>query len=152
VLWSILWVNGRSRQTSGHDTEEKPMLTIDDRTEVDDTSSPTSPPASLPTPRRRRTRRIATIAAATLVVAGVAGVAAIRSADSSPVERSQDDNVRDLVERGLVPAASLSDGTEISGSRDDAVRDDAVRDLVERGLVPAATLSDGTQIAGSSAP
>jgi ferric-dicitrate binding protein FerR (iron transport regulator) len=92
------------------------MLTIDDRTEIEDTSSPTSHPASLPTPRRRRNRRIATIAAATLVVAGVAGVAAIRSGDSSPVPRSQDDTVRELVERGLVPAATLSDGTQITGS------------------------------------
>jgi ferric-dicitrate binding protein FerR (iron transport regulator) len=92
------------------------MLTINDRTEIDHTTSLTSPPASHPTPRRRRTRRIATIAAATLVVAGVAGVATIRSADSSPVPQSQDDTVRELVERGLVPAASLSDGTQITGS------------------------------------
>jgi ferric-dicitrate binding protein FerR (iron transport regulator) len=121
------------------------MLTIDAHTEVDQT-----PPA---TPRRKPSRRIARIAAATLVVAGVAGVAVVRNADSSPVPRSQDDAVRELVEEGFVPAATLSDGTHVTGSRV-ATRshDHYVGELVDRGLVPAATLSDGTPITGSSKP
>jgi hypothetical protein len=130
---------------SGHETEESPMLTIDAHTEVDQT-----PPA---TPRRKPSRTIARIAAATLVVAGVAGVAVVRNADSSPVTRSQDDAVRELVEEGFVPAATLSDGTHVTGSRV-ATRshDHYVGEHVERGLVPAATLSDGTRITGSSKP
>ena len=51
------------------------------------------------------------------------------------------------VERGLVPAATLDDGTQITraGLRP-RTRDEVIRDLVERGLVPAASLDDGTQI------
>ena len=62
--------------------------------------------------------------------------------------RSRDDVVRDLVERGLVPAATLDDGTQITraGLRPTRTRDEVIRDLVERGLVPAASLDDGTQI------
>jgi hypothetical protein len=66
------------------------------------------------------------------------------------VPRSRDDVVRDLVARGLVPAATLDDGTVITGPGLQPTRthDDIVRDLVARGLVPAATLDDGTQITG----
>ncbi|MEY2582096.1 MAG: hypothetical protein QOE09_1945 [Ilumatobacteraceae bacterium] len=71
-------------------------------------------------------------------------------AEPNPVQapRSRDDVVRDLVERGLVPAATLDDGTQITrpGVQPTPTRDDVVRDLVERGLVPAATLDNGTQI------
>ena len=61
---------------------------------------------------------------------------------------THDDIVRDLVARGLVPGATLDDGTQITGPglRPTRTHDDIVRDLVERGLVPAATLDDGTQI------
>ena len=66
-------------------------------------------------------------------------------------QRTRDDIVRDLVARGVVPAATLDDGTQITSPRShpaQRTRDDIVRDLVERGLVPAATLDDGTQITG----
>src|SRR5215212_4445956 len=127
---------------SGHDTKESPMLTIDAHTEVDQT-----PPA---TPRRKPSRRIATIAAATLVVTGLAGVAVIRNADSSPVPRSQDDAVRELVEDGFVPAATLSDGTHLAGPRvAPRSHDHYVSELVDGGFVPAATLSDGTHVTGA---
>jgi len=67
------------------------------------------------------------------------------------LKRSRDDVVRDLVERGLVPAATLDDGTHITGPglQPTRTRDDVVRDLVERGLVPSASLDDGTQITRS---
>ena len=63
--------------------------------------------------------------------------------------RSGRNAVRSLVERGLVPAATLDDGTQIIGSALRPTRDDVVRSLVERGLVPAATLDDGTRITRS---
>ena len=72
-------------------------------------------------------------------------------AEPNPVQpgRSRDDVVRDLVHRGVVPAATLDDGTQITrpGLQPTRTRDEIVRDLVERGLVPAATLGDGTQVA-----
>jgi hypothetical protein len=134
--------------------------------------------AAVSAPSRRPTRRRAVIiGAATLAVAGatvfavVIGPGASESRDAPrttvdptaqdavdepaiaepnqvQVPRSRDDVVRDLVERGLVPAATLDDGTQITrpGLQPIRTRDDVVRDLVERGLVPAATLDDGTQI------
>ena len=66
-----------------------------------------------------------------------------------PAPRTRDDIVRDLVARGVVPAATLDDGTQITGPGFEPAprtRDDIVRDLVARGVVPAATLDDGTQI------
>ena len=68
-----------------------------------------------------------------------------------PAPRTRDDIVRDLVARGVVPAATLDDGTHITSpalTPAPRTRDDIVRDLVARGVVPAATLDDGTQIAG----
>ena len=91
-----------------------------------------------------------------VVVTGVASVPIAAGAGPArsdrtvpPASRSRDDVVRDLVARGIVPAATLDDGTQIT-SRAHALafrsRDDVVRDLVARGIVPAATLDDGTQI------
>ena len=62
---------------------------------------------------------------------------------------SQDEIVRDLVERRLVPAASLDDGSRIANSSGARTQDEIVRDLVERGLIPAAGLEDGSQVATS---
>ena len=106
---------------------------------------------------RRPVRWLHGIAGAMLVVTAVASVPVVASAGPArsdrtvtPASRSRDDVVRDLVNRGIVPAATLDDGTQIS-SRALALasrsRDDIVRDLVARGIVPAATLDDGTQIA-----
>src|SRR6478609_6201446 len=69
----------------------------------------------------------------------------------APVSRSRDDVVRDLVARGIVPAATLDDGSQITSralAGASRSRDDVVRDLVARGIVPAATLDDGSQIVG----
>jgi membrane-associated protease RseP (regulator of RpoE activity) len=129
-------------------------------------------------PQRPNGRRAKVIGAATLTVVGAAVLAlAVGSAtpdarvrpsatvepttgdagDAVPIavdkriegSRSRDDTIRDLVERGLVPAATLDDGTRITtpGLQSIPSRDNTIRDLVERGLVPAATLDDGTQIA-----
>jgi hypothetical protein len=127
--------------------------------------------------RRPNRRRAVVIGAATLAIAGATLFAVVigsGASDSRDVRRttvdptakdavneqaiaepnqvqaprSRDDIVRDLVARGLVPAATLDDGTQITrpGLRPTRTRDDIVRDLVARGLVPAATLDDGTQI------
>lgn len=70
----------------------------------------------------------------------------------TPIEpRTRDDILRDLVARGVVPAATLDDGTLITGpALAPRTRDDIVRDLVARGVVPAATLDDGSQITSRS--
>jgi hypothetical protein len=78
--------------------------------------------ASTTTPRRRPIRRGLAIGAAVVVVAGAALVAAAQTDGPTPPDelqqtrsQSRDETVRDLVARGVVPAASLDDGTEISG-------------------------------------
>ncbi len=127
--------------------------------------------------RRPRRRRAVVIGAATLAVAGamvVAVLIASGASDSRDAPRttvsptvpdavneqpiaeptqvqapsSRDEVVRDLVERGLIPAATLDDGTQIARLvlHPRRTLDDVLRDLVERGLIPAATLDDGTQI------
>ena len=108
------------------------------------------------TPPRRRGRRLFGIGAAIVVVAAVALVAVVESSGPTrsdqtpePAPLTRDDIVRDLVDRGVVPAATLDDGTQITSpalAPAPRTRDDIVRDLVERGVVPAATLDDGTQI------
>jgi hypothetical protein len=127
-------------------------------------------------PRRPNRRRAVVIGAATLAVAGATVFAVVFGSGASDsrdvprttvgptaqaeqaivqptqvqVPRSRDDVVRDLVARGLVPAATLDDGTQIAGPGLQPTRthDDIVRDLVARGLVPGATLDDGTVITG----
>ena len=89
------------------------------------------------------------VGAMLVVVTGVASVPVAAGAGPARSDRtitrasrSRDDVVRDLVTRGIVPAATLDDGTQIT-SRALALasrsRDDVVRDLVARGIVPAAT-------------
>ena len=108
---------------------------------------------------RRQARWLHGIATATLVVVtAVASAPVVASAGPArpdgtraPVSRSRDDVVRDLVARGIVPAATLDDGSQITSralARASRSRDDVVRDLVARGIVPAATLDDGSQIVG----
>ena len=61
---------------------------------------------------------------------------------ADPAPRTQDEVVRDLVSRGLVPAATLDDGSQIiCRRRIHDEQDEVVRELVERGLVPAAPCS-----------
>jgi hypothetical protein len=55
--------------------------------------------------------------------------------------------VRELVERGFIPAATLEDGSQVTSGQARS-QDDVVRDLVARGLVPAATLDDGSEVSG----
>jgi len=89
-----------------------------------------------------------------LVAIASIGVVIVRSSTSTPAgqrsvvtSKSKDQAVRDLVARGLVPAARLDDGTQIANpALVPPSRDDIVRDLVARRLVPAATLDDGTHI------
>jgi hypothetical protein len=110
------------------------------------------------TPTRRPIRRGLAIGAAVVVVAGAAFVAAAQTDGPAPADelqqtrpQSRDEIVRDLVARGVVPAASLDDGTEIRGpglAPVERSRDEIFRDLVARGVVPAATLDDGTEITG----
>ena len=111
-----------------------------------------TPSHAAPPRPRRRTLAIG----AAIVVTVVALVPVVRSDGQTssdqphrPMSRSSDDAVRGLVARGVVPAASLDDGTQIvSPALAPAQRsqDDIVRQLVAHGLVPAATLDDGTQI------
>ena len=125
------------------------MVITDETIQVDRTESNTSPP-------RRILRRLGIGTA--IVVAPFAFVAFVGSAHPAgsdqqhePAPRTRDDIVRDLVARGVVPAATLDDGTQITGPGFEPAprtRDDIVRDLVARGVVPAATLDDGTQITG----
>jgi hypothetical protein len=123
------------------------MVIIDEIIQVDRTPSTTPP--------RRPVRRLLAIGAA-IVVAAVALIAVVEGSGQTtsdrtpePELRTNDDIVRDLVNRGLVPAAALEDGTQIAGpalAPASRTRDDIVRDLVNRGLVPAAALEDGTRI------
>ena len=84
--------------------------------------TPSNTPLDTPpnTPRRRPTRWVLGIGTAFVVVAAVASVAFVASSgstqsDQTPVQapRTQDEVVRDLVARGLVPAATV-DGTQIT--------------------------------------
>jgi len=123
------------------------VVITDETVQVDRTESTTSPP-------RRILRRLGIGTA--IVVAPFALVAFVGSAhpagsdqQNEPAPRTRDDIVRDLVARGVVPAATLDDGTQITAAGFEPaprIRDDIVRDLVARGVVPAATLDDGTQI------
>ena len=107
------------------------MVITDEAIQVDRTASNTSPP-------RRYLRRLGIGAA--IVVAPVALVAFVGSANPTtsdqqhePAPRTRDDIVRDLVERGVVPAATLDDGTQITGPGFEPTprtRDEIVRDLV----------------------
>ena len=123
------------------------MVITDETIQVDRTPSNTPP--------RRPIRRLLGIGTA-IVVAAVALVAVAENSGPTrsdqtpePARHTDDEIVRDLVARGVVPAATLDDGTQIispalaSAPRS---RDEIVRDLVARGVVPAATLDDGTQI------
>jgi hypothetical protein len=92
------------------------MVITDDIVHVDRTPPDTSPRR----PARWRTRGLATAVAA-VVVAGAASVALVESSgpprsDQEPVpaSRTRDDVVRDLVARGVVTAATLDDGTQIT--------------------------------------
>ena len=127
------------------------MVITDETIQVDRTSSNTPSNA----PPRWPFRRLLGIGTA-IVVAAIALVVIVESSGPTssdqtpePAPRTRDDVVRDLVDRGLVPAATLDDGTQIISpalAPAPRTRDDIVRDLVARGLVPAATLDDGTQI------
>ena len=112
-------------------------------------------------PRRGATRRIVLAGAAILVAGVVAAIAVVQDGGDStrpdvtavPVNPSSDAAVRALVERGVVPAASLDDGSQVVGRQlATPSRDEIVRDLVERGLVPAASLDNGSQNDNSSTP
>jgi hypothetical protein len=89
------------------------MVITDETIQVDRTPSNTPP--------RRPIRRLLGIGTAIVVVAAVALVAVVERSgptrsDQTPetAPRTRDDIVRDLVERGLVPAATLDDGTQIT--------------------------------------
>ncbi|HEX6657774.1 MAG TPA: hypothetical protein VF065_06820 [Ilumatobacter sp.] len=116
--------------------------------------------AQPPAPQRKKTRGIAVASAAILVAGIVAAVAVVQDGGdapqpditAAPANPSSDAAVRSLVERGVVPAASLDDGSQVVGRRlATPSQDDVVRVLVERGLVPAASLDDGSQVANPSA-
>ena len=127
------------------------MVITDEVTQVDTTPS-------LPSPRRPRRRLlgigtaiVVTVAVALLAVAGSSG--ATRSDQPPTTSPRLDHVVRDLVARGVVPAATLDDGTQITGpgfGPTPRTRDEIIRDLVARGVVPAATLDDGSQITSST--
>lgn len=92
-------------------------------------------------PNRVPTRRLIAIGATALVAAIVTMVAVAQNSGQEsvrptlqPAPQSQDDIVRDLVNRGLIPIQSLQPSPQS--------RDAIVRDLVDRGLVPAAALDD----------
>ena len=90
------------------------MVITDEAIQVDRTPSNTPP--------RRPSRRLFGIGTAIVVVAAVALVALVGSSGPTrsdqtpePAPRTRDDIVRDLVDRGVVPAATLDDGTQITG-------------------------------------
>ncbi len=126
------------------------MVITDETIQVDRTTSNTPP--------RGPIRRLVGIGTVFVVVAAVAFFAVVETSgptrsDQTPesAPRTRDDIVRDLVARGLVPAATLDDGTQVIGpalASAPRTHDDIVRDLVAHGLVPAATLDDGTQVIG----
>lgn len=89
------------------------MVITDKSIQVDRTPSNTPP--------RRPIRRLVGIGTAIVVVAAVAFVAFVETSgptrsDQTPesAPRTRDDIVRDLDARGLVPAATLDDGTQIT--------------------------------------
>ncbi|HZB39583.1 MAG TPA: hypothetical protein VE487_01380 [Ilumatobacter sp.] len=107
-------------------------------------------------PGGKRTGRVVAIGAGIVVLSTGILLAGTRSGDSNapdqpaPASRPSDDVVRDLVERGVVPAATLGDGSPVTAKTQDPtsqIPDAVVRDLVARGVVPAATLGDGSQVA-----
>jgi hypothetical protein len=88
------------------------MVITDEAIQVDRTPSNTPP--------RRPIRRLLGIGTAIVVVA-VASVAVVEisgptRSDQTPesASRTRDEIVRDLVARGVVPAATLDDGTQIT--------------------------------------
>jgi hypothetical protein len=108
-------------------------------------------------PSRSHKGRNFIVGGALLVAGALAVVAVVESGNSTksdpaptPISTpkvssaSRDDAVRVLVDSGVVPAASLDDGSQIGAPG--ASRDDAVRVLVDSGVVPAASLDDGSQI------
>ncbi len=75
------------------------------------------------TPHRRPIRRLLRIGTTAAVVVATVALVAVgeRSGPTRSdqtlgrASRTRDDVVRDLVDRGLVPAATLDDGTQITG-------------------------------------
>ena len=117
--------------------------------------------AQSPAPQRKKTRGFAVASAAILVAGIVAAVAVVQDGGdapepditAAPANPSSDAVVRSLVERGVVPAASLTDGSQITGETPDPAprsQDEIVSDLVARGVVPAASLDDGSQVTGET--
>jgi hypothetical protein len=111
-------------------------------------------------PGGKRTGRVVAIGAGIVVVSAGILLAGARSGDSNPADqpapasRASDDVVRDLVEQGVVPAATLGDGSPVTAKtpgQASQLPDEVVRDLVARGVVPAATLDDGSQVATAPA-
>ena len=109
---------------------------------------------------RRTAKRLIVAGGAAILVAGIVGAIALvqdggdatqPGVTAAPANPSSDAAVRSLVDRGVVPAASLDDGSQVVGRQlATPSRDEIVRDLVERGLVPAASLDNGSQTANSS--
>ena len=124
--------------------------------EAEAEAAPSAPSAA----PHRNAKRYIVAGGAAILVAGIVGAIALvqDGGDSSQPDvtallanPSNDAAVRELVERGLVPAASLEDGSQVVGRQPAAPsQDEIVRDLVERGLVPAASLDDGSQVANQS--
>ena len=132
---------GERQQTS----EETLMTITDEGVQLDSAAHTTAATEhsaeDTPTRVRPSKRNIAAIGAAIVVAAGLA-VGAVQisgstRSDGTPVPASRsDDVVRDLVDRGVVPAATLGDGSHITGTPLDATsqsHDEFVRDLVARG-------------------
>src|SRR5215218_459871 len=95
-------------------------------------------PTTIQAPRRTSVRNKLAAGAAMVVLAAGVAIAVVQTTGSTqsdqtrPAHRSSDELVSDLVDRGLVPAASLDDGSQISGSAlkpSARTRDDVVRDL-----------------------
>ena len=100
-----------SHEVSGNTSEETLMVITDETIQVDRTPSNTPP--------RRPIRRLLGIGTA-IVVAAVALVAVAENSGPTrsdqtpePARHTDDEIVRDLVARGVVPAATLDDGTQI---------------------------------------
>ena len=98
---------------------------------------------------RRPTRKVIVISATALVVASVALAGVVQNsrhetsqpaANAAPTvdAPSRDDVVRDLVDRGLVPAQTL----EVASP----TRDDVVRDLVNRDDIPTDAMNRSTAV------
>ena len=97
---------------------------------------------------RRAPSRTAITIGATLFLGATVALGAIVLSDDEPSPRPQqpaptveararEDNTRDLVERGLIPAQSLEPTPQWLA---DQQRDLAQRELVERGLIPPQSL------------